>query len=96
MHSPEEKNSSAFQDHKQIFPPRKHVRRKWRDVTSSYAWLMKSLAGNRLYAWDHNIDYVSTFQRKKQKGKKGEKKYWGGQTAFCGAFMRPNNGLINP
>ena len=74
MNSPEEKNSSAFQDHKQIFPPRKHVRRKWRDVTSSYAWLMKSLAGNRLYAWDHNIDYVSTFQRKKQKGKKGGKR----------------------
>jgi hypothetical protein len=40
MHSPEEKNSSAFQDHKQIFSLRKHVRRKWRDVTSrnsSYA-----------------------------------------------------------
>jgi hypothetical protein len=34
---------------------------------------MKSLAGNRLYAWDHNIDYVSTFQGKK-KGKRERRK----------------------
>jgi hypothetical protein len=62
---------------------------------------MKSLAGNRLYAKDHNIDYVSTFQRKKQKKRKEKEKkkgkeYWGGRAAFCGAFMRPDNGLINP
>ena len=31
---------------------------------------MESLAGNRLYAKDHNIDYVSTFQKKKQREKK--------------------------
>ena len=62
---------------------------------------MESLADNRLYARDHNIDYVSTFQKKKGEMKEGEKekerkKYWRGQTASCGAFMRPGNGLINP
>ena len=41
---------------------------------------MKSLDGNRLYAWDHNTDYVSTFQNqtkkmgKRKKEKKGKKK----------------------
>jgi hypothetical protein len=34
---------------------------------------MESLAGNKLYAGDHNIDYVSTFQRKNKKKGKGEK-----------------------
>jgi hypothetical protein len=35
---------------------------------------MKSLVGNRLYAWDHNIGYASTFQREKAEKKgKGEK-----------------------
>ena len=34
------------------------------------AWLMESLAINRLYARDHNTDYVSTSQRKKAKKKK--------------------------
>jgi hypothetical protein len=33
---------------------------------------MKSLAGNRLYAWDHNTDYVSTFQNQTSKKKKKE------------------------
>jgi hypothetical protein len=41
------------------------------------AWLIKSLAGNRLYTWDHNC--ASTFQRKKQKKGKGEKRKKKGQ-----------------
>jgi hypothetical protein len=38
------------------------------------AWLMESLASNRLYAWGHNIDYVSTFKKKREEEEKGEKK----------------------
>jgi hypothetical protein len=37
-------------------------------------------------------------RKKKEKRKENQKreKSWGGQTAFCGAFMRPDNGLMNP
>jgi hypothetical protein len=35
---------------------------------------MESLADNMLYARDHNIDYVSTFQKKKAKKKKEKRK----------------------
>jgi sRNA-binding carbon storage regulator CsrA len=34
---------------------------------------MENRAGNRLYAWDHNPDYVSIFQKEKEKRKKEEK-----------------------
>jgi hypothetical protein len=34
-------------------------------------------------------------EEKEKKIKKGEK-CWRGQTASCGAFMRPGNGPINP
>jgi hypothetical protein len=47
---------------------------------------MESLADNRLYAWDHSIDYVSTFKKKgekkeRKKRKEKEKIYRRGQTA---------------
>jgi hypothetical protein len=35
---------------------------------------MKNLAGNRLYAWDHNTDYVSTFQNQTSKKRRRRKK----------------------
>jgi hypothetical protein len=35
---------------------------------------MKSLADNRLYARDHNIDHVSTFKKGKKERRKRRKK----------------------
>jgi hypothetical protein len=35
---------------------------------------MESLADNRLYAWDHNPDYISTFQKEKGRRKRRKRK----------------------